>query len=376
MGSGRRLGVLMLIGLVLSVAACGGGSANNAGTAAAKVDTAKVDEILRPYTGTSTAFPVDQPLTKKPQGATIAYLQCATPFCAIFSDLLKAAADAIGARLTVTKADASATGLQSAADTIISQKPDAVILPGIDPATIKNQLAALEKSGTPVLGNGIIGAADYGIDVSFNDTSTMTIVGTVLAAWALKQRGAGTNAVFYTIPELNFSGVVQKAFSKTYADLCPDCALRTENIPVSSIGSTAPQKVVSDLQAHPGTNIAVFASEEAATGLPAQLKVAGLHEQVKVNGFGAPPAILEDIKSGRTAASMDVDVAVCQWALVDAAARLITGQPLTDGEKAGIPPLSLIDAKSLDGKDVSRGYAAYPDFVQTFTKLWSGSPAA
>ncbi|WP_160150849.1 sugar ABC transporter substrate-binding protein [Microbacterium timonense] len=361
------------LGLLVSGCAGTDGSDDASPTTSGSVDSSQVDEILAPYVGQASAFPVDEPLARTPEGGTIAYLQCATPFCAIFANLLAPAAEELGVDLTVTKADSSASGLQRAAETIISQKPDAVIVAGTDPAAIKNQLATLEDSGTPVLSNGAIDASSYGIDVGFNDTAAMEVVGSVLAAWAIKERGAEANAVFYTTPELVFSGKIEDAFTSTYAELCPDCKVRVKDIPVASIGSTAPAEVVSDLQANPDTNLAIFATEEAATGLPAQLKVAGLSDQVLVNGFGATPAQLEEIQDGELAGSMAVDVPVIMWSLVDAAARLMTDQPLTAGEESGIPPLELVDASSLEGKDVTNGYSAYPDFAEQFATLWSGS---
>ncbi|MFJ6651404.1 sugar ABC transporter substrate-binding protein [Microbacterium sp. NPDC091313] len=364
---------LLVSALALTACGAGGTAADGGRTDGASVDTARVSEILQPYVGQASEFPVDEDLTTRPEGATIAYLQCATPFCAIFADLLQPAAEQLGATLSITKADASASGLQRAAETIISQKPSAVIIAGTDPAGIKNQLATLDQEGIPVLSNGAIGGADYGIDVSFNDTAAMQIVGSVLAAWAVDKRGGSTDAVFYNIPELAFSAPMKDAFTSTVSELCAACTVRVEDISVTSIGSTAPQEVVSDLQANPDTNVAVFASEEAATGLPAALRVAGLDSQVLVNGFGATPAQLEEISKGDLAASMAVDVPVIMWTLVDAAARLITGQEITAGEKAGVPPLELVDAAALEGKDISNGYSAYPDFSERFAALWGSA---
>ncbi len=365
---------VVIAGALLLNGCAGGGTTPSADKGdAGTVDTARVAEILEPYVGQASAFPVDEPLAQLPEGATIGYLQCATPFCAIFGELLAPATQEIGAELLVAKADASANGLQRAAETLISQAPDAVIVAGTDPAAIKTQLATLEEMGIPVLSNGAIGGADYGMDVSFNDTAAMEVVGSVLAAWAVDERGADADVVFYNVPELTFSGAIQTAFLDTMSELCPGCDVRVKDISVTSIGSTAPQEVVSDLQANPGTNVAVFASEEAATGLPAALRVAGLSDQVLINGFGATPAQLQEISSGALAGSMAVDVPVIMWTLVDAAARLITGQELTAGEKAGIPPLELVDASALEGKDISNGYSAYPDFPQRFAELWHGA---
>lgn len=372
----RRTGAALSALAVVLLAGCGStsGAASSPSEGSKGVDTAQIEKILAPYTGHASAFPVDEPLKKKlPGGAKIAFLQCATPFCSIMAELVAPAVKAMGAELTVVKADSSANGLQSAAESIISQDPAAVIIAGIDPAAIGNQLKTLDAKGTPVLSNGAIGGSEYGIDVSFNDREAMQIVGDTLAAWAVQQKGAKTHVVFYTIPELSFASIVEKAFTKKVGELCPSCSIRTVDISVKAIGSTAPHDVVSDLQAHPDSNVAIFASEEAATGLPSALKVAGIQHQVLINGFGATPAQLEEIQNRDLAASMAVDVPVIMWSLVDAAARLATGQPVTAGEKAGVPPLQMVDATALKGHDIKNGYSAYPTFAQTFAGLWTAS---
>ncbi|MFJ6651403.1 sugar ABC transporter substrate-binding protein [Microbacterium sp. NPDC091313] len=373
--SARVLAPLTTLAIVvLALTGCGGGSTGSDGSASGgSVDTAKIDEILKPYTTTPDAFPITDALEKKPENATIAYLQCATPYCAIFADLLAPAAEKLGVNFTVTKADASASSIQRAAETILAQKPSALVVGAIDPSIIKNELAEFDAAGIPVLANGLIDAADYGIDVAFNDSPADTIYGQVLAAWAVKERGADTNVVFYNIPELTFSPIIRDAFVSTVGELCPSCTVRTKDISVTSIGSTAPQEVVSDLQANPDTNAAVFASEEAATGLPAALKVAGLDSQVLVNGFGATPAQLQEIADGDLAGSVAVDVPIMMWMVVDAAARLITGQELAPIEKSGIPPAALVAAGDLEGKDISNGYSVYPDYQDEFAKLWANA---
>ena len=63
-------------------------------------------------------------------------------------------------------------------------------------------------------------------------------------------------------------------------ELCPDCKVRTTDIPITSIGTKAPSDIVSDLQRNPQTNVAVFPTLAAALGLPAALKTAGIDVDV------------------------------------------------------------------------------------------------
>ena len=154
------------------------------------------------------------------------------------------------------------------------------------------------------------------------------------------------------------------------AAVCPSCKARHVDIPIGEIGKNAPSRVVSDLQAHPNTKVAVFATAEAGTGLPAALKAAQL--QVKLIGFGPPPAILGYIKQGQWDAAVGVDGFTMIWAQVDALARMVAGEPLTAGQKQGLPPIQILTKRDITF-DPTQGWKAYPDFAERFAQLWGAA---
>jgi ribose transport system substrate-binding protein len=315
---------------------------------------------------------VTQALKKRPKpGTKFAYLQCASPVCAGFATFLKPAAQAMGVRLTITPAGPAADSLQNAMNSIISERPAAVILPGVQFDTILPQLTTLHKLGIPVVAYSL-DAAKYHIIPIFDVPKAVRTAGQLMAAWAVSQEGAKTNAVFYTTPEINLSPLEEQAFNAELKHLCPSCATRTVTVSITTIGSTAPQAVVSDLQSHPKTNVAVFAIEEAATGLPAAMRAANLQDKVKVVGYGPDPGTLRQIQTGNIAAGGAEDSAIENWTLVDAVARLLTHQALTPAETSGTPPTQMVTAGDLKGKNLTLGYLSYPNYASLFTKAWAG----
>ena len=356
-------------------AGCGSSSSDSSGTgdkpaAAAKVDTAGAKAILAPYTGKPSAFPVDEPLKKKPTGKTADYLQCVTPICGLFSTILPGAAAGLGMKLEVVKAGASADSLQGAMNTIISKSPDAVLFPAVEPDTINVQLKELKSKGIPTISNGIMNHQKYGITAAMFNTQTAQTAGKLMAAKAGEDKGADANIVLYTTPELSFGPIIKSTFAPQITKLCSACKVRYVDLPVATIGNQAPSRVVSDLQANPKTNIAIFTTMEAAGGLPAALKTAGLTPLV--SGFGPNPGNIQDIKAGKLHAAVGLDLGVMLWTMMDAAARLTTGQELTAGEKKGIPPIQVVEAADIT-TDPAKGYSAYPDFPARFAKLWGGA---
>jgi len=314
---------------------------------------------------------VDEPLAKRPAaGSTFGFLQCVTPICGLIAEILKPAAETLGVKLDVAKAGGSATSLQTSLDSLVEQNPSAILVPSVEGSIIAPQVKALEGK-IPTVSNGIMDHSQYGFTAGILDTNSMELVGQLLAAWAVEKKGDDANIVFYTIPELAFTKVEQDAFEAKVEELCPRCSVRVEDLSVTTIGSTAPSQVVSDLQAKPDTNIAIFSSLEAATGLPAALKVAGLTE-VLTNGFGPSPANLQDIKTGGVTAGLGLDLPVLIWMQMDVAARLAAGQEVPASEEAGVPPLQMLEQADITF-DPSQGWTGYPDFADRYAELWAAS---
>ncbi len=367
--------LLLMISVV--IAACGssssssstgsgsGGGGKSSGTANVAAATAAVAQ----YTGHPSPFPVDQPLKKRPTGQTFAFLQCSTPVCGTFSQLLAPTQHLLGFKLSIFKAGASASSLQSAMSSIISSKPTAVVIPATNPEQYSNQLKQLATSKVPISSNGIMYPAAYGIEASVFDARLSTLSGKLLADWVISRHGSKSNSVFYNTPELDFSDYVESGYRQEMTRLCPSCTVRYVTIPVATVGNTAPQTVANDLQSHPDTKTVVFASEETATGLPAALKASGIH--VEVTGFAPDPTVVQYIKDGQITSGLGLDLAIMIWTQTDELARLTTGQPLTAGEKAGQVPIEFLYQNNLTG-NLTNGWAAYPDFPARFAKIWAG----
>jgi ribose transport system substrate-binding protein len=348
-------------------------SAAGSSGAAQGANVAAAQAALAPYIGKSSAFPVTDPLASKlPAGKKFVYLQCSTPICAEVGGLLQGAIKAIGGKMTVVNAGATATTAQAAAASALALKPDAVILGAISPVLFGNGLKTLANAGVKLVSLQVDqNVTPFGITFNYLGTNLSQRNGTLLADWVIANAGAHANAVIYTLPALDISAPVQQAFQAEMAKNCPSCTVRVIPIDVSTIGTTAPTAVVTDLQAHPSTNAAVFVSLSAAAGLPAAMKAAGI-SSVKTVGFGPTAGNLQDIKDGALTAALDIDFPVSTWTAVDAAARLIEGAQPTASEQAGDVPEEFLSQKDITFNP-NLGWSAYPDFAQRFATLWHTS---
>jgi ribose transport system substrate-binding protein len=372
------LALLALVVSSVALSACGSSKSSNSTastgptghTGSAGANQAAASERLAPYVGHPSAFPVDAALARKPSpGSTFEFLQCATSTCGLASEALAGAAKTLGVKFKAVKAGASASEVQNAMGSIVASHPAAFLSGGIELSGVGSQLKQLTSQGVAVSTFGALDAAEYGVQAPINGSQALQLDGALMAAWAVEKKGGAANVVLYTTPELQPSIAEKQGFDAELAKLCPGCSPREVHIPFTEYGTTAPSTIVSDLQSHPSTNVAAFVTGDQAVGLPSALKTAGL--TVLTIATGPVPANLSDIKSGGLTAGIGVDIPVMLWTCVDAAARVATGQQLTAGEKAGIPPIQLLEKADITF-DPAHGWTGYPDFVERFAKLWNG----
>jgi ribose transport system substrate-binding protein len=368
----------------VAIGACGGGSSSSSsstettseggGSEGGSADVAAAEKAVAEYTGKPSPFPVEEPLNEKlPADTKMLYMQCGSPICQLQWPLVEAAGKALGVETKQVKAGSQASEVANAFDTAVAEEPDAVLVPAIEPSLFRTQLEQLQENGVAVVTSGVVDPQEYGIENGVFFRPSVEITGKLLAAKAVAQQGDEANIVYYSVPELAFIPVQQEAFEAEMENLCPECAVRYVDIPLSTVGNTAPSRMVSDLQQNPDTNMAIFSTNEMAEGLPAAMKTAGI-ENVETWGFGSTPANLQDIKEGGLTGALEIDLPVDVWSYVDEAARAIIGQELSKSEKEGVPPDP--DFQFLESKDITfdptHGWTGYPEFEEKFAELWSG----
>jgi ribose transport system substrate-binding protein len=371
--------------VAVGIGACGSGSGSGSGqtststtstgpgqAAASSAARQKAEAAIEPLVGQPSAFPVTTPLKRLPRGASITYVDCGTPACGLFGQLIPPAAEAAGVKLETIKAGASAQGVNDALSSVIETKPDAVIIPGLEPATYRENLRKLKEAGIHVVTIATVTGKPLGVDVEILGRRFWDRTTRLQADWVYAHDGDKAGVAFVSAPELAFSAQAREAFTAELASLCPDCTVRDVSIPVQTIGSTAPQKIVSDLQAHPSTTTVVAPTSEIFNGLPAALKTAGI--DVQVVGGGGGPLNLQYLKDGQQTVDLAGDFPVISWMTVDAALRLIAGEPVPDEVADGVPDQQFLLPDDIVF-DPQKGWTGYPDFPQRFMKLWgAGAP--
>jgi ABC-type sugar transport system substrate-binding protein len=378
--SGALVGLLLVAVTAIVLAGCGGGddSTSSSGTetttsegtdSGGGADVAAAKKILAPYVGQYyPEFPVEEALKEKPDPNTrISALQESSSIGGLLVEILEGAAKVAGVQLSVVKAGTTATTAQAAAETVVTQDPEAFYLPPFEPSTISKQLNELDEAEIPVITTG--GGADTAnypaIIANQVPPDQFESYGEIFAAWAVQKNGDDTNVVLIEHPEYSFSAALKTSFLGTMEKLCPDC--EADVLPISfGEAAQAPNRIVSELQANPDIN-QVVAISDFTKGLPAAMKAA----QLDVGTFVYPgePQTFEYIKNGEIEAALSQGLGTQSFTVMDIALRAIQGQPLTAAEEKGWQPMQILEQKDMTF-DTKLGWEPEPDYVEKFAEYW------
>jgi ribose transport system substrate-binding protein len=351
----------------------GGGGGDSGG---AEVDVAAAQEVVDRLIEPPTEFPVTEPLAElPPEGSTAAFLDLGTPTTAAFYDYLVEAGEVLGIEVQRVQTGQSPQEINSAMNSVVESRPDAVIDVAVDPAVWTPQLEALREAGTVVVPVSIVNGEEFGFDDSQigQGAAGARENGKAVASGLLAEtNGEATNLVFYRVPEVTFTPFLLEGVEERLAEQCPDCELRVVDISAGELGSTAPNSIVSDLQANPETDAFIASVDELQMGLPAAMRVAGMD----VPGMGTSPNAvnLQQIAEGQELGALGTDFNMIAWLTMDRVARELVGQEFDYsffGEEATSALQTIITQDNVP-EDMQRGYVAFEDYEARFTELWTG----
>ena len=148
-------------------------------------------------------------------------------------------------------------------------------------------------------------------------------IGESLAAEIVADSKGKANTLFVNISAFQILQALGKQLESSYKQFCPNCAYAALDIPVTSLGKDAPDRIVSYLRSHPQVNYVVLSVSNAlGAGLPAALRAAGLADKVKIVGQSGDTQTFQDLQAEQHQVGRPV--------------RLLRGR-LPDARRAGSP---------------------------------------
>jgi ABC-type sugar transport system substrate-binding protein len=358
-----------VVALLFVASACGSSSdatssssVDKAGLAAAKATVAKAE--VRPTT-ISVTKPIDKPI---PSGKKITFVSCGVEACAIQGPILTAAAAHLGWTVDQVATDGSPEKVQGAIEAAIRNGADAVILNAADKDAYAKQIADAKKAGVEFVTCCSLATAGDSSGILYNTATSEqnAPIGDYLAAEVVSDSGGRADAVYVNISAFQILAKVGETFQAGMKKYCSSCSVGNVDIPLTSLGKDAPDRIISYLRSHPKVNyIALSVSDALGAGLPAALKAAGLADKVKIVGQGGGSQNFSDLKAGSIESLVPTDLYAYDYLMIDALARQWAGVPL---ETTG--PQFWLVKKDTAPDDTSKPFPLVLDTDAQFTKLW------
>jgi ribose transport system substrate-binding protein len=367
--------VLPLVAVTLTVTACGTNSSNNnaAPSNATAAGSSTKAVVAAPPTRPPGSIQVEQALSKAPpKGKKIIFLQCELPACARYVPGINAATAALGwsAKTEVFKNADPGGALQQA----INEHPDYIAITGIPAAALKPQLAAARKANIPVISCATPDRPSPG-GYAVQCGGTLATDANYVARWMINDSGGKGHMVALTIPQFPVLNTETDWLKANLKRLCSGCSLDQLDLTIDDVaGGQVASKLTAFLQSHPSVNYVYFTFNDLSRGVPAALNAAGFGGKVKLVGAAGDAAIMKTIGSGQDAWTIAPNV-YSAWVMVDAMARLATGERLTEAyaNKVYASPTWVVDSAGSAKRLAPTKYDWYgPDgFQAKFKALWN-----
>jgi ribose transport system substrate-binding protein len=358
----------LVLGAALAAAGCGDDSDGGAAASAGDADVSAAQTLAKQASARPTSLQLAEPVGKEiPTGKKIVFISCGVEACEIQGDIIKEGAALLGWTAETIGTDGSPEQLQNAFQTALRQGADGVILNAVTRAVVAKQLEEAKKQGVPFVTLSSVEKPGDGILANIADTRNSGRIGELLAAQIVSDTGGDANTLYVNISAFQILKALGDQFESSYKQYCPGCEYGSLDIPVTSLGKDAPDRIVSYLRSHPQVNHVVLSVSNAlGAGLPAALRAAGLADKVNIIGQSADTQTYQDLESGNIKAVVPYDYYTVDYLMLDALARHFAGVPVEDQA----PPLWIVTPENMPEGATEGLFPVVEDYQDQFKKAW------
>lgn len=279
----------------------------------------------------------------------------------------KAGVDALGAKPTVFDGQGLVNKWNEGIAQAIAQKADGIVLLGIDPNVVSEEVKDAGKAGIPIV-NAISGNYDADVPdgVFSNFSADYREDGRKLAAWTLADSGCDASTLFMYATGVPLWDAQMEGNHEVYDDLCPDdCEMIDQTVDLANVATDMGRVTQTALTKDPDINYVYPAWDSAVTF--AEPATAQVRPDAKIVGRDGIVQALDEIRKG---GMQKVTIATppeqwIGWGTVDEIGRAILG----DEPGGVVVPSRLVDESNIgDSNDeISPNYEGFED---KFLALW------
>lgn len=230
----------------------------------------------------------------------------AIPFASGIEDAMVAAAEEVGFELRHWQNQGQPTQWIQGVEYAIANGYDAVdFMGGIDPDALAPQVAMLKEKGLKVFASHHRDVTDapetVGVDVSL--PLSFSGVGEIIAAWMVVQTGGDANVLAIGSDDVRPSQPYWHAFEAKLAELCPDCAAKYFNVPITDWATKIQTTTQAALLQDPTINYLFPIYDSMSQFMLPALAITG-KTGLPIATFNGTPFILDMVREGQV--EMDV----------------------------------------------------------------------
>jgi ABC-type sugar transport system substrate-binding protein len=360
---------LLVLGLALVAATgCGSNSGGSAAQSGGGAGVAEAQALTKQATTRPTSIGLTKPIGKPvPTGKKVVFISCGVEACEIQGNIIKQGAADLGWTAETIGTDGSPEQLQNAFKTALRQGADGVIINAVNRASVAKQIEQAKKQGVAFVTSASVDEPGDGILANVADKRNSGNIGEHLAAQIVADSDGKANTLFVNISAFQILKALGDQLSSSYKKYCPDCKYDALDIPVTSLGKDAPDRIVSYLRSHPQVNYVVLSVSNAlGAGLPAALRAAGLADKVKIVGQSGDSQTFQDLQAKNINSVAAYDYYTVDYLMLDALARHFAGAP----PQPANPPLWLVTPENMPAEATKGLFPVVPTYRDEFKKLW------
>ncbi len=351
-----------------SPAATASTGSDNAAAVAAAVAKTKAAAVPPEFSAPGPAFDAS-----KAEGKTLWVIDVASsiPLTQVTDDAAKQALELVGASLVRFDGKGSVSEFARGINQAVADKADAIALFAIDPNLVTGPVQQALDAGIPVL------VLQYGdadaqlpLGLKAHITYCYSCAGEIMANFIVADTNgqkAGVNLIVSS--EVSNSVPLVEGFTNALKAGCPDCTIRTDNIPIADWQTLIPTTVKSTITSDPEIKYVVPIYDGMSLFAIPAIQTSGRND-VKIVTFNASLGVMQNLDQGKVVAA---DVGSPQawegWALADQFMRVVTQQEPVADENVGLRMFDSSNVKSIDLTKPEKDWYGV-DFESVYRKMW------
>jgi ribose transport system substrate-binding protein len=364
----------LVVSTSVVVAGVSGASSVGRGVAKAKALLVAAEKPVTKFVAPGPAFNASAA-----KGKSLFYIDySSSPAVDEWASVATTVLQSYGVNVTHINGDASTANFNQAIQEAITQNASAIMLMGIDPASVAEEVAAAKSANIPVLlgSSEQVGYPSYP-GVVASATINGVEVGSILADWMVARSNGKVDADIITHDGVLGTAQEVSGIRDQLKALCPKtCKAKAVNLPFAQISGET-QLAEGLITRDPKLNFVVPVYDFELASIQPAVVAAGASKRVQLGSFNALANILTLMASG---GPITADVGSPNgwfgYAIADQVMRVLTSTKPVANEES---PLRLFVPSNIKGLDLSAtsdsGWYGSINFEADYANLW-GSPAS